>query len=95
MILTPLGHTEFLLDIENKDSKNVRILMDSWLSDYAIGDLMERTVKVKLDTDKLKSIDAIYISHAHCDHFDPYTLLEIYKHANPTLILPFTLRYLE
>ena len=56
---------------------------------------MERTVKVKLDTEKLKSIDAIYISHAHCDHFDPYTLTEIYKNANPTLILPFTLRYLE
>jgi hypothetical protein len=56
---------------------------------------MERTVKVRLDTEKLKSIDAIYISHAHCDHFDPYTLTEIYKNANPTLILPFTLRYLE
>lgn len=39
---------------------------------------MERTVKVRLDTEKLKSIDAIYISHAHCDHFDPYTLTEIF-----------------
>lgn len=36
MILTPLGHTEFLLDIENKDGKNVRFLLDSWLSHFAV-----------------------------------------------------------
>lgn len=56
---------------------------------------MERTVKVHLDPEKMKTIDAIYISHSHCDHFDPYTLVEIYTHASPLLILPFTLRYLE
>lgn len=39
---------------------------------------MERTVKVELDSEKLKTIDAIYISHAHTDHLDPYTLMEIY-----------------
>lgn len=39
---------------------------------------MERTVKVKLDREKISTIDAIYISHAHTDHFDPYTLVEIY-----------------
>jgi ribonuclease BN (tRNA processing enzyme) len=53
--------------------------MDSWFSDYAVGDLMERTVKVKLDPEKISTIDAIYISHAHSDHFDPYTLVEIYR----------------
>jgi hypothetical protein len=57
--------------------------------------MMERTVKVRLGPEKLDTIDAIYISHAHSDHFDPYTLGEIYKSANPILILPFTLRYLE
>lgn len=56
---------------------------------------MERTVKVRLDPEKIKALDAIYISHAHCDHFDPYTLVEIYSHTSPLLILPFTLRYLE
>lgn len=61
---------------------------------------MERTIKVRLDPEKLSSIDAIYISHAHCDHFDPYTLMEIFRSCHsdekrPILILPFTLRYLE
>ena len=72
----------------------MRILVDSWLSDYAVGDLMERSVKIKLDPEKMKSIDAIYISHAHTDHLDPYTLIEIYQYANPLLILPTTLRFL-
>lgn len=79
----------------NNEGKNISLLVDAWLSDYAIGDLMERTVKLRFDQEKLKMLDAIYISHAHCDHLDPYTLLEIYKYANPILILPFTLRYLE
>lgn len=94
MIITPLGHTEFLLDIENKEGKNVRFLIDSWLSDFAVGDLCERAVKVTLDPEKISTIDAIYISHAHTDHLDPYTLLEIYKYANPILLLPVTLSYL-
>jgi ribonuclease BN (tRNA processing enzyme) len=64
------------------------------MSDYALGDMMERTVKVSLDREKLSTIDALYISHAHSDHFDPYTLMEIYRHAQPIVFLPFTLRYL-
>lgn len=55
---------------------------------------MERTVKMRFDYEKLKTVDALYISHAHCDHFDPYTLLEIYAHASPLLLLPETLAYL-
>lgn len=94
MIITPLWHTEFLIDIENPTGRNVRIMVDSWYSDYAIGDLMERTVKIWLDYEKLRTIDALYISHAHCDHFDPYMLMEIYTHANPLLLLPETLAYL-
>ena len=55
---------------------------------------MERNTKIKLDPEKMKSIDAVYISHAHTDHLDPYTLVEIYQHASPLLILPVTLRFL-
>jgi Beta-lactamase superfamily domain len=94
MILTPLWHTEFLVDIKNSSGENIRILVDTWLSDYAIWDLMERSVRVRLDTEKIKTLDAIYISHAHTDHFDPYTLVEIYAHAQPLLILPVSLTYL-
>ena len=78
MIITPLWHSEFLVDIANSNGENVRILVDAWLSDYAVGDMMERTVKVRLDREKIQTIDAIYISHSHTDHFDPYTLVEIY-----------------
>lgn len=78
MIITPLWHTEFLVDIKNSEDQNVRILVDAWLSEFAIWDLMERSVKVRLDREKLSTIDAIYISHSHTDHFDPYTLVEIY-----------------
>lgn len=95
MIITPLWHTEFLVDISNSTGENVRILVDAWLSDYVIWDLMERSTQVKLDSAKLSTIDAIYLSHSHTDHIDPYTLLEIYKENNPLLILPVTLRYLE
>lgn len=56
---------------------------------------MERTSKIVLDPEKLNMLDAIYLSHAHTDHIDPYTLIEIYKYANPILILPITLQYLE
>ena len=54
---------------------------------------MERSTKIKLDPEMLSSIDAIYISHAHTDHLDPYTLVEIYQYASPLLILPVTLRF--
>ncbi len=94
MIITPLWHTEFLVDIQNQQLENIRILIDSWLSEYVIGDLMERNTLIDLDPTELSTIDAIYISHSHTDHLDPYTLVEIYKHANPLLILPVTLRYL-
>lgn len=55
---------------------------------------MERSTHLKLDPEKLSSIDAIYISHAHTDHLDPYTLIDIYQHSSPILILPVTLRFL-
>lgn len=68
--------------------------MDAWLSDYAFGDLMERTPRLGLESEKIRSLDAIYVSHSHCDHFDPYTLVPLYKIASPLLILPETLEYL-
>ena len=95
MIITPLWHTEFLIDTMNPAGENIRILIDTWLSDYVIWDLMERSTQVRLDTSTLESIDAIYLSHSHTDHIDPYTIIEIYKYASPLLILPYTLRYLE
>ncbi len=94
MLISPLGHTEFGITIQNKQGENIRILVDAWLSDYAFGDLMERTPRLELDNEKIKTLDVIYLSHAHCDHFDPYTLFPIYGIVNPLLILPETLAFL-
>lgn len=97
MLITPLWHTQFIIDIKNKNDENVKIMVDSWMSDYVLWDLMERTVKIIPDWEKIKNLDAIYISHSHTDHFDPYSLQKIYTKnnwKNPLLILPFTLEYL-
>lgn len=94
MIITPLGHTEFLVDIKNSHSENVRILVDSWLSGFSVWDLMERRCDVVLDAEKIQTLDVIYLSHSHTDHLDPYTLLEIYRYNSPILVIPMTLQYL-
>lgn len=97
MIITPLGHTQFLIDIKNPEQKSVKILVDSWISSYVLGDLMERSVKIIPDYEALSSLDAIFISHSHSDHFDPYALVKIFDKKwpkTPLLILPFTLEYL-
>ncbi|MDD2917162.1 MAG: MBL fold metallo-hydrolase [Candidatus Gracilibacteria bacterium] len=94
MLIHPLGHTEFGIEIENKQGETVRILVDAWLSNYAFGDLMERTPRWKLDSEKLSLLDVVYLSHSHCDHFDPYTLVPLYRVASPILLIPETLAYL-
>lgn len=97
MLLTPLGHTEFLIEINNTQNESIKIMVDAWLSDYVLWDLMERSVQVVPNYENLKNLDAIYISHSHSDHFDPYTLTKIFANTSlkkPLLILPFTLEYL-
>ena len=74
-----LWHSEFLIELKNKDSENVRILCDAWLSDYACGDMMWRNPTFKIDYNTIWKIDAIYLSHSHTDHVDPYTLIELYN----------------
>lgn len=97
MIITPLGHTQFLIDMNNPSGESIKIMIDAWMSDYVLGDLMERTVKVIPDFEKIAELDAVYISHSHSDHFDPYSLIRIFDEKfakKPMLILPFTLEYL-
>ncbi len=91
-----LWHSEFLINIENADWKPVKIMSDAWLTNYAFWDLMARNPTLTIDYDKLWEIDAIFISHSHCDHFDPYTLSEMYKNLNnlPILLIPETIKFL-
>ena len=95
MKLIGLGHSELFIEIQNKQGKDMRILSDSWLTSHVFGDFMERSHHLNISFDELPKIDGIFLSHAHCDHFDPYTLVEIYKHQTPDILLPETLTYLE
>jgi L-ascorbate metabolism protein UlaG (beta-lactamase superfamily) len=56
---------------------------------------MERNPRIKIDYSKF-NVDAIFISHSHCDHLDPYTLLEIYNNIKPRplILIPETLTFL-
>lgn len=39
-------------------------------------------------------MDVVYLSHAHCDHFDPYTLVPLFQIGSPLLLVPETIGYL-
>ena len=95
MKINYLGHSEFLVEIENNLWKKINILCDTWLSDYVFWDMMERYPKIEIDYSKLK-IDIIFLSHSHSDHLDPYTLVKIYENITPRplLLIPETLEFL-
>lgn len=93
MYITPLGHTECLLEIPNKQGKVIHLLVDAWLSDVCVADMMARRERVRIDYKSAPHIDLIFLSHSHLDHFDPYTLIEITRHHSPIILLPETCRF--
>ena len=98
MKILSLGHICYLLEMTPRGGgEAVRILGDPWLSDYAIGDLMGRFPRVRYRAEDLEPIHAIFLSHSHTDHLDPYTLVRLWGElrSHPTLILPESLRHLE
>ena len=96
MQITALGHSCVLLSFQTANNQEVKILVDPWLSDHATGDAMGRFPRLRFSWEAFGSIDGIYISHAHCDHLDPYTLTRIWKEMDspPVLIIPESLSYL-
>lgn len=91
-----LWHSEFLVELKNEYWNYTRVLCDAWLSDYAVWDLMWRNPTFTLDYDKIWTIDAIYLSHSHTDHIDPYTLIDLYSNlkTSPSLLIPETLSFI-
>ena len=77
MKILSLGHSSYILEMIPEGGEPVRILADPWLSDYLIGDLMGRFPRLELDLSALEPIHAIYLSHSHPDHLDPYSLLRL------------------
>ena len=97
MQITALGHSCILLEFQNEETgENTRILADPWLSDHAIGDAMGRFPRLRFRAGDLEPIHAVYLSHAHSDHLDPYTLVRLWRElpSPPVLLIPVSLSFL-
>jgi hypothetical protein len=97
MQITALGHSCVLLEfLSEKTGESTRILADPWLSDHATGDAMGRFPRLRFQVQDLHPIHAVYLSHAHCDHLDPYTLVRLWKElpSPPVLLIPVSLSFL-
>lgn len=94
MILHSLGHSEVLIEVSDSTGLPYRLLSDSWLSRYSVGDYMERNPVVEIDWKSFPRIDAVFISHSHTDHLDPYFLTDLSERYGFELLLPETLAYL-
>ena len=57
---------------------------------------MSRFPRVRFDTEMFSNVDAIYLTHGHCDHLDPYTLIRFWNdlESPPALIIPVSLSFL-
>ncbi len=97
MNIISLGHSCFVLEIEGNRSDPVRILADPWITDHVIGDASGRFPRIRIDHERMPQIDAIYLSHSHTDHLDPYSLIQLHNKLlePPKLLLPISLAYLE
>lgn len=90
-----LGHSEFIVEMEGERG-TVRILADAWLSSHAFGDFLSRNPVLPPNTPELlPPLDGVFLTHPHCDHFDPYTLVALYRKQRPALLLPETALYLK
>lgn len=97
MQISALGHSCILLAFHNhKTGENTRILADPWLSDHATGDAMGRFPRLRFRAADLDPIHAVYLSHAHSDHLDPYTLVRLWRELEspPVLLIPVSLSFL-
>ena len=57
---------------------------------------MGRFPRLRFSVDELGPIHAVYLSHAHCDHLDPYTLVRLWRELEspPVLFIPVSLSFL-
>jgi len=104
MKITGLGHSCVLLDLPSPEGSpegspgvgSTRILVDPWLSDHATGDGMGRFPRLRFAVEALGPVHAVFISHAHSDHLDPYTLVRLWRELPepPALLLPVSLSFL-
>ena len=97
MQITALGHSCVLLAFKDEGTgQSTRILVDPWLSDHATGDAMGRFPRLRFQVNDLGPIHAVFLSHAHSDHLDPYTLVRLWSELQspPVLLIPVSLSFL-
>ncbi len=97
MKIQSLGHSCFVVEITGDRPEPIRILADPWITDHVVGDMCGRYPRIRIDFARLPAIDAIYISHSHTDHLDPYSLVLLRESlpTPPILLLPISIAYLE
>ena len=97
MKVIALGHSAYLLEMDTDGGIPVRILADPWFGDYVIGDLQGRFPRLRFEASALAPLHAIFLSHSHTDHLDPYSLVSLWQQLDekPTVLLPESLRFLR
>ncbi|MDF1682820.1 MAG: hypothetical protein P1U46_03790 [Patescibacteria group bacterium] len=58
--------------------------------------MMARNPRIEVNYKKLENVDAIFLSHSHMDHIDPYSLIDIFTklEKKPDLLISETLSFL-
>ncbi|MCH2373504.1 MAG: MBL fold metallo-hydrolase, partial [Planctomycetes bacterium] len=84
MEILALGHSCYLLEMTPSDgAEPVRILADPWLSDHVVGDVQGRFPRLRFELESLKPLHGVFVSHAHTDHLDPYSLIRLWRELDP------------
>ena len=76
------------------ESNNVKVLCDPWLFDGEYYGSWYHYPQLKIDDDYFKSIDYIYVSHIHPDHFSRKTFAYLDK-SIPVLIHRYEAKFLK
>lgn len=85
VLCTALGQAGFLFNGEN-----ISIAVDPYLSNYvvegAMGDerIFSRSFPPPMQADQIVDLNALFITHDHADHCDPFTIAPLYKN-NPSM----------
>lgn len=89
MKITKFGSATVLIETDD-----VRVLCDPWLTDGAYYGAWHNYPPIDLEQCDFSTVDYVYISHIHPDHFDPKTMNLIRKDT-PVLIHNYHQKFLK